>query len=39
MANGAHGQWATWERGILVDTADRDEGPCGIGYMDDGAHG
>ena len=43
MANGAHGQWATWIKGYLVNTADRDKGPWGMGYMGNGhlgrAHG
>ena len=39
MGNGTHGQ-----RDIMVNTADRDEAPLGMGYMGDrhmanGAHG
>ena len=34
MGNGKHGQ-----RGIMVNTADRDEAPWGMGHMGDGAHG
>ena len=31
MGNGKHGQ-----RGIMVNTADRDGAPCGMGHMGDG---
>ena len=34
MGNGKHGQ-----RGIMVNTADRDGAPWGMGHMGDGAHG
>ena len=34
MGNGKHGQ-----RGITVNTADRDGVPWGMGHMGDGAHG
>ena len=34
MGNGKHGQ-----RGITVNTADRDGAPWGMGHMDDGVHG
>ena len=34
MGNGKHGQ-----RGIMVNTADRDGAPWWMGYMGDGAHG
>ena len=34
MGNGKHGQ-----RGIMVNTADRDGAPWGMWYMGDGAHG
>ena len=33
MGNGKHGQ-----RGITVNTADRDGAPWGMGHMGDGAH-
>ena len=33
MGNGKHGQ-----RGIMVNTADRDGAPLGMGYMGDGTH-
>ena len=34
MGNGKHGQ-----RGIMVNTADRDGAPWGMGHMGDEAHG
>ena len=34
MGNGTHGQ-----RGIMVNTEDRDGAPWGMGHMGDGAHG
>ena len=34
MGNGTHGQ-----RGIMVNTDNRDGSPWGIGHMDYGAHG
>ena len=34
MGNGTHGQ-----RDIMVNTADRDGAPLGMGHMGDGAHG
>ena len=34
MGNGKHGQ-----RGIMVNTADRDGAPWGMGHMGNGAHG
>ena len=34
MGNGKHGQ-----RGIMVNTLDRDGAPLGMGHMGDGAHG
>ena len=34
MGNGTHGQ-----RGIMVNTEDRDGAPWGMGHMSDGAHG
>ena len=34
MGNGKHGQ-----RGIMVNTADRDGAPWGMGHMANGAHG
>ena len=34
MGNGKHGQ-----RGIMVNTADRDWAPWEMGHMGDGAHG
>ena len=34
MGNGKHGQ-----RGIMVNTLDRDGAPWGMGHMGDGAHG
>ena len=34
MGNGKHGQ-----RGIMVNTADRDGAPWGMGHMGDGTHG
>ena len=34
MGNGKHGQ-----RGITVNTADRDGAPWGMGHIGDGAHG
>ena len=41
-----HGQWGTWamgQRGVLVNTEDRDEGLWGMGHMGNGhmgrAHG
>ena len=34
MGNGKHGQ-----RGIMVNTADRDGAPLGMGHMGDGVHG
>ena len=33
MGNGKHGQ-----RGIMVNTADRDGEPWGMGHIGDGAH-
>ena len=34
MRNRTHGQW-----GIMVNTADRDRAPWGMGHMGNGAHG
>ena len=34
MGNGKHGQ-----RGIMVNTTDKDGVPWGMGHMGDGAHG
>ena len=34
MGNGKHGQ-----RGITVNTSERDGAPWGMGHMGDGAHG
>ena len=34
MGNGTHGQ-----RGIMVNTEDRNGVPCGMGHMGDGVHG
>ena len=34
MGNSKHGQ-----RGIMVNTADRDEAPWGMGHMGDATHG
>ena len=33
MGNGAHGQWGTWVDGTLVNTADTDGGPWGMGHI------
>ena len=34
IGNGTHGQW-----GIVVNTADRNEVPWGMGHMGNGVHG
>ena len=50
MGKGVHGQWDTWaeghvgngtpgQRGIMVNTTDRDGAPWGMGHMSDGVHG
>ena len=50
MGNGVHGQWGTWvylgqmgngkhgQRGIMVNTADSDGAPWGMGHIGDGAY-
>ena len=50
IANEAHGPWDTWynlghmgngkhgQRGIMVNTLDRDGAPWGMGHIGDGAH-
>ena len=37
MRNRTHGQWDTWQRGIMVNIKDRDGVPLGMGHMGDGA--
>ena len=39
MGDGAHGQWDTWTKGIVVNIEDIDGVPWGMGHMGNGAHG
>ena len=39
MGDGAHGQWDTWAKGIVVNIEDIDGVPWGMGHMGNGAHG
>ena len=39
MSDGAHGQWDTWAKGIVVNSEDIDGVPWRMGHMGNGAHG
>ena len=39
MGHGAHGQWDTWAKGIVINIEDIDGVPWGMGHMSNGAHG